>query len=104
LSEFEDDLMPFVKAMEAEYLRHYPEKRSSWKHDYYQTRYYRYSSEPPAVRNHPQDDYLIKLLDQIYKKWKDSGDISELVDMANVQAMIWSRIQLTLQTMGETET
>ena len=52
---------------------------------------------PPAVVDHPQDDYLINLLDKIYKKWKDSGDISELVDMSNVQAMIWTRIQQTLE-------
>lgn len=101
MSEFED-LMPFVEAMKAEYLRHYPDKGDSWKRDYYLTYYHRYSSMPPAVREHPQDDYLINLLDQIYKKWKDSGDISELVDMGLVQGMIWSRIQLTLQNIGET--
>jgi len=30
MSEFED-LMPYVEAMEAEYLRHFPEKGDSWK-------------------------------------------------------------------------
>jgi len=102
LSEFENDLKAFVDAMEAEYLRHYPEKGSSWKNDYYQTRYYRYSSMPAAVRDHSQDDYLIELHDQIYKKWKDSGDISELIDLSLVQGMIWSRVKLTLQRSEET--
>ena len=103
MSEFENDLKDFVEAMKAEYLRHYPEKGSSWKNDYYQTHYHRYSSMPPAVRDHPQDDYLIKLHDQIYKKWKDSGDISELVDLSLVQAMIWSRVKLTLQNSNVTQ-
>ena len=99
MSEF-DDLMPFVEAMKEEYLRHYPEKGDSWKQDYYYTEYWRYSSMPPARIEHPQDDYLVSLLDKIYKKWKDSGDVSELIDMANVQAMIWTRIQ---QTLGGTQ-
>ena len=103
MSEY-GEFTPFIEAMKAEYLRHYPEKGDSWKKDYYKTYSHRYSSMPPAIKEHSQDDYLINLLDQIYKKWKDSGDISELIDMANVQAMIWSRIQLTLQTMGDTET
>jgi len=30
MSEF-DEFMPFVEAMKAEYLRHYPEKGDSWK-------------------------------------------------------------------------
>lgn len=103
MTEF-DDLMPFVKAMEEEYLRHYPEKGDSWKRDWYPTYYHRYSSGPPAVRDNPQDDNLINLLDQIYLKWKDSGDISELVDMANVQAMIWIRVNKTLQDSTRSET
>lgn len=92
-----DDLKPFINEMKKEYLRHYPEKKDGWKQDWYQTYYYRYSSMPPAVTKHPQDDYLIGLLDKIYEKWKESSNIDELVDMANVQAMIWLRTKTTLQ-------
>ena len=102
MSKF-DDLMPFVEAMKEEYLRHYPKKGDSWKLDYYKTYNHRYSSMPPAIRNHSQDDYLIELHDKIYKKWKDSGDISELIDLSLVQGMIWSRIQITLQTSEKTQ-
>ena len=90
-------LMPFIREMEKEYLRHYPEKGDSWKKDFYKTYYWRYSSMPPAITEHPQDDYLIALLDRIYSKWKKTGNVDELVDMANVQAMIWIRTQNTLK-------
>ena len=96
-----NDFNAFYNAMKAEYMRHHPEKGDSWKNDFYYSYFHRYSSMPPARISHPQDDYLIELLDEIYKKWKESGDVSELIDMANVQAMIWTRVQKTLSQFKE---
>ena len=87
MSEFED-LMPFVKAMEAEYLRHYPQKGESWKQDG-QFRDPRSSKEYPQFFN--RDQYLRDILFNCLKKYSRKKDPSELVDISNICAMLWMR-------------
>lgn len=87
MSEF-DEFMPFVEAMEAEYLRHYPEKGDSWKKD----KSYRLAGSSDAYPQYiNQDGYLRGLLAHCYRKYGQTKDPSELLDMANLCAMLWLR-------------
>ena len=88
MSEFESDLMPFVKAMEAEYLRHYPQKGESWKQEG-QFRLPRSSDTWPQYMD--QDGYLRNAMFNCLKKYSRKHDPSELVDIANLCAMLWMR-------------
>ena len=88
MSEFED-LMPFVKAMEAEYLRHYPEKGESWKQD---GRFRVPGSSDAFPQFVGQSGYLRNVLFNCVKNYGRTRDPSELVDIANLCAMLWMRI------------
>lgn len=87
MSEFED-LMLFVKAMEAEYLRHYPQKGESWKQD-------GKFLDPRSSKAYPQyfnqDQYLRNAMFNCLQKYSRKHDPSELVDIANLCAMLWMR-------------
>ena len=92
------EFTPFLEAMKAEYLRHYPEKGDSWKED----RNYR---DPRSSDTYPvyfnQDQYLRDLLFTCLKKYSRKKDPSELVDIANLCGMLWLRSSEKTQ---ETET
>jgi len=82
------EFTPFLEAMKAEYLRHYPEKGDSWKED----KHYR---DPRSSDAYPQylnqDQYLRGLLSNCFRKYRKSHDPSELLDIANLCGMLWLR-------------
>ena len=70
----------FYKAMINEYDKHIPEKGDSWRHC--------------------NIFYLTDQLNKIGKKYfANTANDNELVDMANMEAMIWLRLTLTFDEL-----
>ncbi len=75
-----DEFRQFFEVMEAEYVRHYPEKGDSWKTC--------------------ELGYLKSTLREVgWKYFRDHNATNELVDMANLCAMIW--VRLSCQKVSE---
>jgi len=66
-----DSFIPFFEAMEAEYERHHPEKGDSWK-----------TCDRAYLENE------VVRLSQVFVR---THDPSELIDIANMCAMAWTR-------------
>jgi hypothetical protein len=87
------DFEPFFKAMVKEMKRHEPKKGDSWKDEDFIADYYcRYGdSEPCAPIRQNMDEWLYYLFRKTTTAYKRSKKIDELVDIANISAMIWIR-------------
>jgi len=77
-----EDLNPFLEAMQTEYMRHYPRKGDSWKNE---TAYF------DCGLTVPMKNWLGGLLQSILQRYRESLNPDELVDLANIAAMIWIR-------------
>ena len=78
----------FFKAMVDEMKRHEGEKGDSWKKG---IPYWRYSSMPPVYVQKHQDTYLRDLLDKAIEDYRINPKLHQLVDIANICGMLWSR-------------
>ena len=97
-----NDFIPFLEAMEEEYLRHYPEKGESWKTEKFWVPTGRSAFDDDHMGHWETTDSLLKrkIRDVGYKFFK-SYEPDELVDLANLCAMLW--IRLSTQTVNEVE-
>jgi hypothetical protein len=88
MSEY-GEFTPFLEAMKAEYLRHYPEKGDSWKEE---RKYRHFGSSDAYPTYYGTDGYLRRLLSNCFRNYaKASSDPSELVDIALLCGMLWLR-------------
>ena len=77
-----EDLKPFFEAMQAEYMRHYPQKGDSWKNDV------AYFGNDLKLS---MKIWLDSILQSVFQRYRESLNPDELVDLANIAAMIWIR-------------
>lgn len=79
-----EDLKPFFEAMQAEYMRHYPEKGDSW----------RDVGFSPSGRIDDwidMDDHLFREINRVAHRYLTYHNPDELVDLSNLCAMLWIR-------------
>ena len=83
----ERDFEEYFRAMQQEYMRHYPKKGDSWK----KLTFTRptYVTMGPMYETVSTLEHLEQLYTAIYLRWRKTGDSSELLDAALVGGMIW---------------
>jgi len=79
-----EDLKPFMDAMQAEYMRHYPKKGDSWREA-------GFSPSGEIYDWIDTEDYLWDRIQYLVNNY-DPANLDELVDIANLCAMLWLRI------------
>lgn len=85
---YPEEFILFFKAMTDEMKRHEGEKGDSWKKG---LPYWRYSSMPPVYVQRHQDSFLRDLLDKAVEEYRTKPKLHQLVDIANICGMLWSR-------------
>lgn len=89
---YPEEFAEFFKAMSAKMQIKAEEYGDSWKQDFFQDLYYRYSGMPPAViATIPMDTFLQSRLKDEIQEYLKSDDQKELIDIANCCAMLWCR-------------
>jgi predicted AAA+ superfamily ATPase len=89
---YPEEFKEFFKAMSVKMESKAEEYGDSWKRDFYQDLFYRYSGMPPAlVAAIPMDTFLQSRLKGEIQEYLKSDDTKELIDIANCCAMLWCR-------------
>ena len=87
-----NDFIPFLEAMEAEYLRHYPEKGESWKNEKFWAPTGRSAFDDDHMGHWETTESLLKQkIRDVGYKFFQSEESDELVDLAILCAMLWMR-------------
>ena len=91
MSEY-GEFTPFIEAMKDEYLRHYPKKGDSWKNDKFWVSTGRSAFDDDHMGHWETTDSLLKdKIRDVGYKYFQSENPDELVDLANLCAMLWLR-------------
>jgi len=86
MTEFKD-FKPFFDAMIAEMKRHDPEEGDSWRDDKLEIMI----NSPDNTISIPMDECLKMRLEHAFESYTATGSLDELVDIANLCAMLWLR-------------